>query len=93
MNKLTNQVLLVLRNDRDPVLYAEASKTVKANKASHRTSDGLAVHSFATLLAELSCRGRVTYRMVSDAAGPTFRQITKPTNLQAKALELLGLFP
>ena len=85
--------LPVVRKHRDPVLTAESSETAKAKKASRRTPDGLVVHSFSTLLAELSCRTKVTCRMISDAAGPTFRQITKPTNLQAKAFELLGLFP
>ena len=85
--------LPVVRKHRDPVIPAEASEAAKTKKASRRTPDGLAVHSFSTLLAELSCRARVTCRMISDAAGPTFRQITKPTNLQAKAFELLGLFP
>jgi hypothetical protein len=81
------------RKLRDPVLPAEASKAAKNKKASRKTPDGFVVHSFATLLSELSCRARVTCRMISDVAGPTFRQITKPTSLQAKALELLGLFP
>jgi len=88
-----DQELPAERKLRNPVLPAEASKAAKAKKASRKTLDGLAVHSLATLLSELSCRARVTCRMVSDAAGPTFRQITKPTNLQTKALQLLGLFP
>ena len=73
--------LPVVRKHRDPVLTAESSEAAKAKKASRRTPDGLVVHSFSTLLAELSCRARVTCRMISDAAGPTFRQITKPTSL------------
>ena len=88
-----DQELPVVRKHRDPVLPAEASMVAKAKKASHRTPDGFVVHSFSTLLSELSCRARITCRMISDAAGPTFRQITKPTSVQAKALELLGLFP
>jgi len=81
------------RRRRDPVLAAEASEAAKGKKASHRTPDGFVVHSFATLLSELSCRARITCRMISDAADPTFRRMTKPTSLQAKALELLGVFP
>jgi len=83
--------LPVTRQRRDPVLAAKASEAAKAKKSSRRTKDGFPVHSFATLLSELSCRARITYRMISDKAGPSFRQITKPTSLQAKALELLGL--
>jgi transposase len=85
--------LPAMRWRRDPVLAAKASEAAKTKKASRRTPDGFAIHSFATLLTELSCRARITCRMVSDAGCPTFRQITKPTTLQAKALELLGLFP
>ena len=83
--------LPVTRRRRDPVLPAKASESAKAKKSSRRTKDGFAVHSFATLLSELSCRAKITCRMISDSAGPTFCQITKPTNLQAKAFELLGL--
>jgi transposase len=85
--------LPVRRRRRDPVIAAEASEAVKTKKASRRTPDGFAVHSFSTLLTELSCRARITCRMISDAGGPRFSQITKPTSLQAKALELLELFP
>lgn len=85
--------LPVARRRRDPVLKAEASEAAKTKKASRKTPDGLPVHSFATLLSELSSRARITCRMISDAAGPTFRQITKPTPLQAKALKFLGLYP
>lgn len=85
--------LPAMRHHRDPVLQVEASEAAKAKKASRRTKDGFVVHSFATLLSELSCRAKNTCRMISDTGGPVFSQITKPTTLQAKALELLGLFP
>jgi len=83
--------LSVTRQRRDPVAAAKPSEAAKTKKRTRRTKDGFAVHSFATLLSELACRARNTCRMVSDAAGQTFRQITKPTKLQAKAFELLGL--
>jgi hypothetical protein len=83
--------LPVTRHRRDPVLPAKASEAAKAKKASHKTKDGFAVHSFATLLSELASRACNTCRMISDAAGPTFRQITTLNDLQAKAFELLGL--
>ena len=88
-----DQELPAERKLRDPVLASKASTAAKTKKASRKTPDGFVVHSFATLLSDLSCRARITCRMISDAAGPTFRQITKPTSLQAKALQLLGLFP
>ena len=83
--------LPVTRRRRDPVAAAQPSEAAKAKKRARRTKDGFPVHSFATLLSELACRARITCRMISDKAGPTFRQVTKPTNLQAKAFELLGL--
>jgi transposase len=83
--------LPVTRHRRDPVLPAKASEAAKAKKSSHKTKDGFAVHSFGTLLSELASRARNTCRMIADAAGPTFRQITKLNDLQAKAFELLGL--
>jgi len=83
--------LPVTRRRRDPVLPAKASEAAKAKKRTRRTKDGFAVHSFATLLSELACRARNTCKMISDTAGPTFRQITKPNSLQVKAFELLGL--
>ncbi len=78
---------------RDPVLTAKPSDSAKAKKRSLRTEDGLVVHSFETLIAELASRGRSTYRLKSDPTGPTFQQVPPPTALQARAYELLGLFP
>jgi len=83
--------LPITRQRRDPVAAALPSEAAKAKKRTRRTKDGFAVHSFATLLSELACRARNTCRMISDKDSPTFRQVTKPTNLQAKAFELLGL--
>ena len=82
-----------MRKRRDPVLAAKPSDSAKAKKRTLRTEDGLAVHSFETLIAELASRGRSTYRLKSDASGPTFQQVSQPIALQAKAYELLGLFP
>jgi transposase len=82
-----------LRKHRDPVLAAKPSESAKTKKQTHRTEDGLDVHSFETLMAELAIRGRNTYRLKSDPTGPTFKQMPEPTALQARAYELLGLFP
>jgi transposase len=48
------------RKQRDPILPAKPSESVK-KKATHQNADGLPVHSFETLMAELATRGRVTY--------------------------------
>jgi transposase len=79
------------RQTRDPVAPAQPSLAAKRKKAVRRTADGMPVHSFDTLLASLGTRCRNTCRMKSDPAAPTFRQLTEPTPLQARALELLKL--
>ena len=85
------------RKQRDPVLPPQPSDSVQRKKHSHQTADGLPVHSFDSLLKELASRARVTYALSSDNAAPkaktTFRQLTPPTPLQARALELIRLFP
>lgn len=82
-----------MRKQRDPVLPAKCSASAKAKKSTLHTEDGLMVHSFETLIAELACRGRNTFRLKSDPTAPTFKQLPEPTSLQARAYELLGLFP
>lgn len=82
------------RKTRDPVAPAQPSASVKAKKALRTTPEGLPVHSFRTLLEDLASRCRNTCAAKSeDLQGATFQQLTDPTPLQAKALELLGLFP
>lgn len=85
------------RKHRDPVLPPQPSASVQSKKLSHQTADGLPVHSFDSLLKELAARARVTYALSSGQAEPTakttFRQLTPPTPLQARALELIRMFP
>ena len=81
------------RKRRDPIMPAEASESVKRKKATHKTEDGLPVHSFETLMAELATKGRVTYRLKSDEVNLIFNEAPDPTPTQAKAYELLGLLP
>ena len=81
------------RKRRDPILPAQPSQSAKAKKNLLRTPEGLPVHSFETLLADLASRGRTTYRVKSDASGPTFKQVPEPTPLQTRAYALLGLLP
>ena len=59
----------------------------------HRTPENLPVHSFATLMAELASRGRVTYKLQTADLSLRFSQVPEPTPLQAKAYQLLGLLP
>jgi len=79
------------RQTRDPVAPARSSPSAKRKKAVRRTADGLPIHSFDTLLLSLGTRCRNTCRMRSDPAAPRFQQLTEPTPLQARALELLKL--
>jgi len=79
------------RLTRDPVATAQPSAAVKMKKASRQTPEGLPVHSFESLLKVLATRCRNTCRIKQAPAGSSFHQLTEPTPLQARALQLLGL--
>ena len=81
------------RQRRDPILPAEPSPSARAKKSSHQTADGLPVQSFATLLAELASRARVTYEIKSADVTLACKQVPEPTPLQARAYELIRAFP
>ncbi len=82
------------RKTRDPVAPAKPSSAAKKKKAERITPDGLPVHSFNTLLAELATRCRVKTRLKADPDGPLCSQLTQPTPLQKQALQLLdSLYP
>lgn len=81
------------RQRRDPVLPARSSESALAKKANKQTADGFPVHSFATLLLELSNRSRVTYGLKGDESSPRLQQVPPPNPLQARAYELLTLLP
>jgi len=74
---------------RDPVARAMRSEAADQKAATHRTADGAAVHSFRTLLQDLSTivRNRCRMRDVPDA--PTFELTTTPTPAQRRALDLI----
>jgi transposase len=81
------------RQRRDPILPAEPSASAQAKKRSHQTAEGLPVHSFQTLLGALASRARVTYELKSGDSKLIVKQEPKPTPLQARAYELVSLFP
>jgi hypothetical protein len=81
------------RQRRDPVLPAKPSASAQRKKHRRRTADGLPVHSFETLLAELATRCRHQCRLKSDPSSPQFQQLTEPTRLQQRAMELIKMFP
>jgi hypothetical protein len=72
------------------VAPAEVSPSAQAKAASKRTADGQPVHSFRTLLEDL---GTLTKNRVSieGAEEAEFYQLSEPTAVQRRALELLGV--
>jgi len=73
-----------------PVAKAERSPAAVTKQTTGRTADGLPVHSFQTLLADLATLTRNT---VATAIAPDepFTITTRPTPLQRKAFDLLSL--
>jgi transposase len=70
----------------DPVAKATRSPAADRKAATKTTSAGQPVHSLRTLLAELRLQTRNTIRVAASPA--TFTKLTRPTPLQARALEL-----
>jgi transposase len=79
------------RRQRDPVAPATASPSAQQKKRVRQTPDGLAVHSFSTLLETLATQTRNRCRLASDRSGATFQLLSSLTPLQARAFQLLGL--
>lgn len=75
----------------DPVAKAQRSQTATRKARSKRTSRGEVPHSFVSLIAELSMRARNTIRLEGTEA--SFERLSEPTELQARALELLERIP
>jgi hypothetical protein len=75
---------------RSPVAPAARSPRALAKAAAKRTEDGLPVHSFTSLLADLAtiCLNQI---QPADPALPAFRLVTTPTPLQRQILDLLGV--
>ena len=75
-----------------PVVKAIRSLHAKAKDASRTADDGLPLHSFRTLLQDL---GTLAYNVTHTRLNPEAKIVitTRPTPLQAKAFELLGLNP
>ncbi len=75
----------------DPVAPAQRSTAAKAKAASARTADGHTAHDFEDLIADLGtlCRNETRF----GACEHTIARLTKPTELQARAFELLNVQP
>jgi transposase len=88
-----DEELPMARSTRDPVAPAEPSDSARAKKRARQTQDGLPLHSFDTLLVALGTRCRNHCRVGAEPNGRTFTVTSEPTDLQRRALELLGLKP
>ena len=71
----------------DPVAKAVRSPAADRKAATKTTSAGHAAHTLRDLLAELATQTRNTIRVAHSPA--TFTKTTRPTPLQARALELV----
>jgi hypothetical protein len=72
------------------VAQAQRSKAALKKQTTGVTPDGLPVHSFHTLLADLATMARNT---IVTAINPLYplTVVTRPTPVQQKAFDLLGL--
>jgi hypothetical protein len=78
------------KKHRDPVAAAERPEAALEKIASRTLKDGSAVHSFRTLLAELSTLVRNTCEArIGKHRGSTFQMTTTPNLAQHRTLELL----
>ena len=75
---------------RSVVTQAQRSKAAVTKHMTGRTEDGLPVHSFQSLLADLATLARNT---ITTAIRPHYplTMLTRPTPVQQKAFDLLGL--
>jgi len=75
---------------RSVVAQAQRSKAAIKKQTTGMTPDGLPVHSFRTLLADLATLARNT---IITAINPNYplTVVTRPTPVQQKAFDLLGL--
>jgi transposase len=77
------------RAERDPVATAKPAEEVQRKKAARQTPEGLPLHSFRTLLAELGTQCRETCLFGQESTPIEISKTTDPTPLQAEAFRLL----
>lgn len=78
------------KKHRDPVAVAERSEAALEKVATRTLKDGSPVHSFHTLLAELSSIVRNTCQArVGQNGSSSFQMTTTPSPVQQRALQLL----
>ena len=74
------------------VAKAERSDAARRKQTTGRTDDGLPVHSFQTLLADLATYSRIQATTALNQKY-VFTLHTRPTQTQQRAFELLGINP
>jgi hypothetical protein len=75
----------------NPVAPARPSPAALAKTSCHHSRDGHQLHTLTDLLAELGTLTRNHVRVL--ATGHSYQQLTQPTALQTRALELLAVTP
>ena len=75
----------------DPVAPAQRSPAAKTKAGSARTPDGYPAHSLSDLIADLATLCRNELRI--GGADHTLTRLTKPTQLQTRAFDLLAIKP
>ncbi len=73
-----------------PVAKAQTSPAAKRKAKTKRTEDGLPVHSFRSLIADMATLTRNTVRFGRDK---TFPLLATPTEIQRRAFDLLAIQP
>jgi hypothetical protein len=73
-----------------PVAKAHVSEAARRKAKTKRTDDGLPVHSFRSLLADLAT---LTRNKVRFAKRQAMTMLATPTPVQQRAFTLLGLTP
>lgn len=81
------------RQKRDPVLPTQPSRSAQEKKRTQQTANGFPVHSFTTLMQDLSTCARSDCRLRLDKSAPIVKRVTELTPLHREAFSLLGLFP
>jgi len=74
----------------NPVRKAERSPTAIAKQTTGRAADGLPIHSFQSLLADLATLARNTM-VTALAPDRPLTLMTRPTTIQQKAFDLLAV--
>jgi transposase len=81
------------RRRRDPIAPAQPSPSANRKKRERTTDDGLPVHSFQTLLADLATYSRNLCRTETGKHSATTVQYPDLSPLQARAFQLLEVCP